>query len=224
MWRFLWLDNLWKYVFQDFEKIILEKKSFNKNFVVEIKNNKNNLDNIDILNLFNFDDSLEKRENQLKMAENVFNSLDKNEKIMVEAPTWIWKSFAYLIPSIVYARQKNEKVYISTNTKTLQDQLFDKDLAFLWEKLGLDFSYSKLKWKKNYLSFKAFFDYILLWDFDYKEIIFLSKISLWLLETKFWELDELNFFPWEFSFKSEITSDRFYSQKEENNYFEYEFL
>ena len=224
MWRFLWLDNLWKYSFQDFEKVILDKNSVNKNFVVEIKNNKNNLDNIDILNLFNFDDSLEKRENQLKMAENVFNSLDKNEKIMVEAPTWIWKSFAYLIPSIVYARQKNEKVYISTNTKTLQDQLFDKDLAFLWEKLGLDFSYSKLKWKKNYLSFKAFFDYILLWDFDYKEIIFLSKISLWLLETKFWELDELNFFPWEFSFKSEITSDRFYSQKEENNYFEYEFL
>jgi ATP-dependent DNA helicase DinG len=45
------------------------------------------------------------------------------------------KSFAYLIPSIIYSVKNNEKVYISTKTKTLQDQLFFKDLEFLSEKL-----------------------------------------------------------------------------------------
>jgi hypothetical protein len=47
----------------------------------------NNLDNIDILKYFDFGNNFEKRENQLKMAEAVFDSLDKNKKIIVEAPT-----------------------------------------------------------------------------------------------------------------------------------------
>ncbi|MDR2640918.1 MAG: hypothetical protein LBC61_06590 [Candidatus Peribacteria bacterium] len=50
-----------------------------------------------------------------------------------------------MIPAIVYSVQNCEKVYITTKTKTLQDQLFFKDLEFLNENLGIKFSYSKLK-------------------------------------------------------------------------------
>lgn len=84
------------------------------------------LDKIDILDYFKDLWNLEKRDNQFKMAEKVFESLDKNKKIVIEAPTWLWKSFAYLIPSIIYAKNIWEKVYVSTNTKTLQDQLLKK--------------------------------------------------------------------------------------------------
>ena len=143
---------------------------------------------------------------------------------MIEAPTWLWKSFAYLIPSIIYAKNIWEKVYVSTNTKTLQDQLFEKDLKFLKNKLWQDFFYTKLKWKSNYLSLKWFFDYILLWDLEYKDVSFFSKISLWLLETKLWELDELSFFPQEYYLKNELTSDRFNFEKAKNIYLDYEFL
>ncbi len=224
MWRFLGLDNLQNLSFWDFETIILKKVWVFK--IPEILNEfkQTDLDKIDILDYFKDLWNLEKRDNQFKMAEKVFESLDKNKKIVIEAPTWLWKSFAYLIPSIIYAKNIWEKVYVSTNTKTLQDQLFEKDLKFLKAKLWQDFFYTKLKWKSNYLSLKWFFDYILLWDLEYKDVSFFSKISLWLLETYFWELDELSFFPQEYYLKNELTSDRFNFEKAKNIYLDYEFL
>lgn len=224
MWRFLGLDNLQNLSFWDFETIILKKVWVFK--IPETLNEfkQTDLDKIDILDYFKDLWNLEKRDNQFKMAEKVFESLDKNKKIVIEAPTWLWKSFAYLIPSIIYAKNIWEKVYVSTNTKTLQDQLFEKDLKFLKAKLWQDFFYTKLKWKSNYLSLKWFFDYILLWDLEYKDVSFFSKISLWLLETNFWELDELSFFPQEYYLKNELTSDRFNFEKAKNIYLDYEFL
>ena len=224
MWRFLGLDNLQNLSFWDFETIILKKVWVFK--IPEILNEfkQTDLDKIDILDYFKDLWNLEKRDNQFKMAEKVFESLDKNKKIVIEAPTWLWKSFAYLIPSIIYAKNIWEKVYVSTNTKTLQDQLFEKDLKFLKAKLWQNFFYAKLKWKSNYLSLKWFFDYILLWDLEYKDVSFFSKISLWLLETDFWELDELSFFPQEYYLKNELTSDRFNFEKAKNIYLDYEFL
>lgn len=224
MWRFLGLDNLQNLSFWDFETIILKKVWVFK--IPEILNEfkQTDLDKIDILDYFKDLWNLEKRDNQFKMAEKVFESLDKNKKIVIEAPTWLWKSFAYLIPSIIYAKNIWEKVYVSTNTKTLQDQLFEKDLKFLKNKLWQNFFYTKLKWKSNYLSLKWFFDYILLWDLEYKDVSFFSKISLWLLETDFWELDELSFFPQEYYLKNELTSDRFNFEKAKNIYLDYEFL
>lgn len=224
MWRFLGLDNLQNLSFWDFETIILKKVWVFK--IPEILNEfkQTDLDKIDILDYFKDLWNLEKRDNQFKMAEKVFESLDKNKKIVIEAPTWLWKSFAYLIPSIIYAKNIWEKVYVSTNTKTLQDQLFEKDLKFLKAKLWQNLFYTKLKWKSNYLSLKWFFDYILLWDLEYKDVSFFSKISLWLLETKFWELDELSFFPQEYYLKNELTSDRFNFEKAKNIYLDYDFL
>ena len=102
--------------------------------------------------------------------------------------------------------------------------LVQKDLKFLKNKLWQDFFYTKLKWKSNYLSLKWFFDYVLLWNLEYRDVSFFSKISLWLLETKFWELDELNFFPQEYYLKNELTSDRFNFEKSKNIYLDYEFL
>ncbi|PZM85675.1 hypothetical protein DLH72_01680 [Candidatus Gracilibacteria bacterium] len=224
MGRFLGLDNFKKISFEVFEKIILEKIGVFKKLEKNNNSLSNNLDNLDILKYFDFGEKFEKRENQLKMAEKVFESLDKNKKILVEAPTGLGKSFAYLIPSIIYAKNTGEKVYISTNTKTLQEQLFVKDLTFLKNNLSEYFLFTKLKGKSNYLSLKGFFDYILLGDFEYQEVSFLSKISLWLLETKYGELDELNFFPGEYYVKNELTSDRFYLQKNKNIYSDYEFL
>ncbi|RKW24842.1 DEAD/DEAH box helicase [Candidatus Gracilibacteria bacterium] len=224
MGRFLGLDNLQNLSFGDFETIILKKVGVFK--IPEILNEfkQTDLDKIDILDYFKDLGNLEKRDNQFKMAEKVFESLDKNKKIVIEAPTGLGKSFAYLIPSIIYAKNIGEKVYVSTNTKTLQDQLFEKDLKFLKAKLGQDFFYTKLKGKSNYLSLKGFFDYILLGDLEYKDVSFFSKISLWLLETDFGELDELSFFPQEYYLKNELTSDRFNFEKAKNIYLDYEFL
>ncbi|MGB2110422.1 MAG: hypothetical protein ACPHY8_00330 [Patescibacteria group bacterium] len=50
-----------------------------------------------------------------------------------------------MLPSIQYCVKNKQKIYVSTNTKNLQDQLFEKDLEFLSENLDIPFNYAKLK-------------------------------------------------------------------------------
>jgi ATP-dependent DNA helicase DinG len=78
--------------------------------------------------------------------------------MVIEAPTGVGKTFAYLIPSLLYSVKFWEPVLVSTNTKALQDQIFYKDLAYLKEHSGIDFSYAKLKGRKNYFSISQFFE------------------------------------------------------------------
>lgn len=168
--------------------------------------------------------TVETRENQIKMTKEVYSAFQTSRHCVMEAPTGLWKSFAYLIPAIIHSIQTGEKVFISTKTKNLQDQLFEKDLKFLSENIHFSFSYAKLKWKKNYLSLHSFFDDILLWEFTYTKVGFIAKITLWLLETTHGELDELNYFWQEFSFLKNMNSDNFVLLWDKNPYWEYEFL
>ena len=66
---------------------------------------------------------------------------------LLQASTGTGKSLAYLIPAIL----SGKKVVVSTATKALQDQIANKDLPFLAEHLGVDFTHSILKGRSNYL-------------------------------------------------------------------------
>lgn len=169
--------------------------------------------------------SSEIRENQIQMSLKIEDLLLNDKKVVIEAPTWLWKTFAYLIPSIIYSLKSGEQVIISTNTKALQDQIFYKDLNFLKENLWYDFSFSKLKWRKNYFSISRYFNYLLNNEtLDIWEVTFFSKICLWLFDTDFWELDELNFYPNEYLFQKSINSDNFLVLLENNDYKNYEHI
>ena len=208
--------------FVDFEKKILKKVWKLDNDDVLIIDKK--IDNKDMSKKFDLLDKVEKRENQLSMTNMVMDWLKNKKKLVIEAPTWLWKSFAYLIPSITHSLKTGEKVFISTKTKNLQDQLYSKDIWFLKDNIWFDFRYAKLKWKKNYLSIKLFFDEFWNDDLSYNKIWFLSKILLWLYETKYWELDELNYFWQEFWFLRYINSDNFSVLEDKNDYRRYEYL
>ena len=208
--------------FTQFEKKLLKKiwkYTWEKN-----DNLDNDIDKTTIEDMFDSIGKIEKRENQLKMTHVVKESLFDNHKTVIEAPTWLWKSFAYLIPSLLFSLQKNSKVFISTKTKALQDQLYDKDLQYLSDTLWFDFQYAKLKGKKNYLSVKLFFDELWIWDISYTKVWFLLKIILWLFETKYGELDELNYFWQEYSFLNFVNADSFWGASEKNDYKNYEYL
>lgn len=167
----------------------------------------------------------ELRENQLQMSDKIKEVLFENKKVAIEAPTWVWKTFAYLIPSLVKALKSKEQVIISTNTKALQDQIFYKDLQFLEKHFGYKFWYSKLKWRKNYFSVSRYFEFLFSNKvFDTDEVAFLWKISLWIFDTEFWELDELNFYPQEHYFVKSIHSDHFLVLFESNEYKSYEYI
>src|SRR5210317_1002975 len=87
------------------------------------------------------------REAQLEMAEAVENTLAVGGSLVVEAGTGIGKTLAYLVPALL----SGERVIISTGTKTLQDQLFFRDLPMVREVLGLSVKPALLKGRGNYL-------------------------------------------------------------------------
>ncbi|MCL1076823.1 ATP-dependent DNA helicase [Parashewanella spongiae] len=87
------------------------------------------------------------RSGQRDMAELVAESISKKHKLVIEAGTGIGKSYAYLIPAVL----SGKKVIISTATKNLQKQLFDKDLPFTKKFLNKDIKVAILKGISNYL-------------------------------------------------------------------------
>ena len=219
---YLFDENIKNLSSEEFEKKIL-KKAWLYNEMNELYVDKD-LYNIDIseiyLNIWN----LEIRKNQLDMLKVVFDTFKWSQKAAIEAPTGLWKTFAYLIPWIIYSIAKWEKIYISTKTKALQDQIYFKDLKFLEDNIWIKFNYSKLKGKKNYISIKWLFDEIYLDKLNYKKVNFLSKIILWLDDTIYGELDELNYYWQEFLYLRYINADSSLILSESNSYLHYEYL
>jgi len=96
-------------------------------------------------------DSYEYRPEQLRMVREVGEAFNDDLVLMVEAGTGTGKSLAYLVPAILWAVRNADPVVISTNTKNLQAQLFQKDLPFLQAALGGGFKYALIKGRANYL-------------------------------------------------------------------------
>jgi ATP-dependent DNA helicase DinG len=87
------------------------------------------------------------RSQQIEMARRVAAALASNSVLVAEAGTGTGKTFAYLVPALL----GGGKVIISTGTKTLQDQLFQRDLPMVREALGAPASIALLKGRANYV-------------------------------------------------------------------------
>jgi len=87
------------------------------------------------------------RHEQLRMAERVAAALAGRETFVVEAGTGTGKTFAYLVPALL----SGLRVLISTGTRTLQDQLYSKDLPLVGAALGRPARVALLKGRANYL-------------------------------------------------------------------------
>ncbi len=92
----------------------------------------------------------ESREQQLEMAKAVTRALNGDGVAVVEAGTGTGKSLAYLVPAVLYALRNNDKVVVSTHTKTLQEQLFEKDIPDLRRMLGVEVKAALMKGRGNY--------------------------------------------------------------------------
>ncbi len=102
----------------------------------------------------------EPREEQMEMAGIVCEALNQGQHLMCEAGTGTGKSMAYLLPAIAWARQNEDKIIVSTNTKNLQQQLYEKDIPFLKKLLGSRFQTALLKGRRNYLCLRRFLNLI----------------------------------------------------------------
>jgi ATP-dependent DNA helicase DinG len=87
------------------------------------------------------------RHGQTEMALAVARTIEEGGALVVEAGTGVGKTFSYLVPALL----SGERVLLSTATKTLQDQLFGRDLPRLAEALGLPVRMALLKGRGSYL-------------------------------------------------------------------------
>ncbi|MCX8087540.1 MAG: ATP-dependent DNA helicase [Rhodocyclaceae bacterium] len=87
------------------------------------------------------------RPQQIEMAQAVLAAIEKNGVLIAEAGTGTGKTFAYLAPALL----AGGKVIISTGTKTLQDQLFNRDLPTVRDALGRPVVVALLKGRANYV-------------------------------------------------------------------------
>ena len=139
----------------------------------------------------------ESRPEQVEMAKAVAEAIENQEHLIVEAGTGVGKSLAYLIPSVLQAIRSGKKIVISTNTINLQEQLISKDVeitstALLASGEKADrMRASQLKGRANYVCFKRWQNAVLSTDPNDVESKLLSKILVWLRETKTGDRSEL---------------------------------
>jgi ATP-dependent DNA helicase DinG len=87
------------------------------------------------------------RPQQVEMAQRIAEAIANNQALVAEAGTGTGKTFAYLVPALL----SGGKVIVSTGTKTLQDQLFNRDLPTVRDALGVGASIALLKGRANYV-------------------------------------------------------------------------
>lgn len=87
------------------------------------------------------------RSQQLEMAQAIADTIANNEILVAEAGTGTGKTFAYLVPALL----AGGKVIISTGTKTLQDQIYNRDLPMIRTALKAPVTVALLKGRANYI-------------------------------------------------------------------------
>ena len=136
--------------------------------------------------------SFEQRPEQVDMLRAVTNALSYGNHLMVEAGTGVGKSFAYLVPASLFALRNNTRVVISTNTINLQDQLIQRDLPNLSQALDLDFRFSVLKGRSNYLCPRRLDNLRHFCPRNADEMRVLAKVMVWQLNNPSGDRSELN--------------------------------
>ena len=133
--------------------------------------------------------SYQPRAAQLEMAEAIACAIEENQHLIAEAGTGTGKTFAYLIPAIL----SGKKTIISTGTKNLQDQLFNKDLPVIRKALKRPFIAALLKGRSNYLcSYRLQNALTSTLGFSKEDAVALAKIKSWAQRTKTGDTSEMS--------------------------------
>ena len=87
------------------------------------------------------------RPQQLEMTRTIYSALERRAHLVAEAGTGTGKTLAYLVPTLLFGG----KVIVSTGTKTLQDQLFHRDIPAVRQALARPITVALLKGRANYV-------------------------------------------------------------------------
>ena len=138
----------------------------------------------------------EYREFQYKMAQNIEENIEKNKISIIEAGTGLGKTYAYLIPFIIASKKNKIPLIISTYTKSLQDQLFNKDLKTILDLMDISILGLLLKGRGNYICSNRL-NYL---EFNSKELVRnfechdVAALILWSHYTESGDIEECSSF------------------------------
>lgn len=128
----------------------------------------------------------ELRPQQVKMAESIAAAFNGNGIALIEAPTGVGKTMAYLLPAVQWALQNKERIVVSTRTINLQEQIINHDLPLLHACLNVEFNACLVKGRSNYICLhkldRAFSEMSLFEEPGYVDQI--RDISAWAENTR----------------------------------------
>lgn len=96
------------------------------------------------------------RSEQLTLAKNILTAFFDDGFLLAEAGTGVGKTFAYLIPAILWCKETNNKVVVSTRTKALQQQIIDRDLPDLVHIMNSKIKCAEAKGRENFLCWNKY--------------------------------------------------------------------
>lgn len=148
-----------------------------------------------------FGNKYEMRDEQVNMSVAIFNAIQNRDVLFVEGATGVGKSFAYLVPAVSPTLRKlleskdiKPPVVISTSTKVLQDQVYQKDAPTILNATGQVLNLVLAKGRNNYVSVRRLEEYIKdlnagSVEFEDKDVAtgateLLNKLSGWLSDSE----------------------------------------
>ena len=150
----------------------------------------------------------EYRPHQVEMLLRIIDCFQEEKHGLLEGGTGIGKSFAYLIPAILWSLEKKKKVVVATHTIALQEQLYNKDIPFLEKVLEHKLATSLVKGRSNYICLRRYQrvreNKTSLWP----EKIFLAGTFYWLHSTQSGDKEELNLNSYENEFWAQIANQQ----------------
>ncbi|WP_214810856.1 ATP-dependent DNA helicase DinG [Exiguobacterium sp. s127] len=134
----------------------------------------------------------EQRTGQLEMMRHVYQSLDQEVPLLVEAGTGTGKSLGYLVPATHYAIEHETPIIVSTHTIQLQEQLFARDLPLLRQLFDAPVDITLLKGRNNYIDLRKFEFFLNETEEPYNFTLAKATLLVWLTETTTGDLEEVS--------------------------------
>ncbi len=135
----------------------------------------------------------EHRPAQIRMAQVVWQAIQQERDALIEAGTGTGKSIAYLVPVLL----SDKTLIISTANKALQSQLYEKDVPFVRDALGLEFDTVLIKGRQNYVCLRKYQTELpqqrAFAQIDGVQVYDLDELDRWVRSTESGDLEELPF-------------------------------
>ncbi len=140
-------------------------------------------------------DRYESRPTQIDLARSVAKAFNSGAIGAFEAGTGVGKSFAYLLPAMLWSLDNKDRVVVSTGTINLQQQLMDKDIPMAQRIIGREVKAVLLKGRQNYLCKRRLAEALQDRDLFDDETEELARISEWAKTTDDGSRSDLSFMP-----------------------------